>query len=391
MAALAVVRALGRRGLTVWTAREEGKRELAGHSRYAAGRIVLPPAPEYWPKLRETAAELAAEAVLPCADGSLRAYLQAAETSPPGFFAPARAALGVFMNKAETFRQAERRGFRIPRTTTFFSPGSAAEEKTCSPSLQEGIEGKEVAAFPAEFLESWPVVLKPAVSLGPDGRRREAEFAFSPEDLRTRLDKAARSGGDWLIQEWIAGPGVGVEVVADRGRILAAGAHRRLREEDPRGARSAAAQTIPVPPKELAKIEAWLAELEWSGPAMFEYKHAPDGDLCLLEVNPRFWGTLPLAQAAGEDFPWAAYLAATKQVDAAASAPDEAWRTGLRGGYLRAEWRWAKAALKGRPEGWPGVWPSRFEAVWGLASTLITQPHRFVWAWDDPWPALRDW
>ena len=50
-----------------------------------------------------------------------------------------------------------------------------------------------------------------------------------------------------------------------------------------------------------------LEKLNWHGVVMFEYKESvnPNGDFeyKLLEANPRFWGSVPLAIANGVDFP----------------------------------------------------------------------------------------
>ena len=44
--------------------------------------------------------------------------------------------------------------------------------------------------------------------------------------------------------------------------------------------------------------------MHWHGVAMVEFKHNPqDGTYALMEVNGRFWGSLPLCIAAGADFP----------------------------------------------------------------------------------------
>jgi predicted ATP-grasp superfamily ATP-dependent carboligase len=46
---------------------------------------------------------------------------------------------------------------------------------------------------------------------------------------------------------------------------------------------------------------AVIRELGWTGVAMVEFKK--DDDYRLMEVNPRFWGSLPLATRAGMNFP----------------------------------------------------------------------------------------
>jgi hypothetical protein len=47
-----------------------------------------------------------------------------------------------------------------------------------------------------------------------------------------------------------------------------------------------------------------LDALNWHGVAMVEFRRDDrDGEYKLMEVNPKFWGSLDLALAAGADFP----------------------------------------------------------------------------------------
>jgi protein-tyrosine-phosphatase len=46
-----------------------------------------------------------------------------------------------------------------------------------------------------------------------------------------------------------------------------------------------------------------VARLRYTGVGMFEYKQDPSGAFVFIEINGRFWGSLPLAIAAGADFP----------------------------------------------------------------------------------------
>jgi len=47
-----------------------------------------------------------------------------------------------------------------------------------------------------------------------------------------------------------------------------------------------------------------LDALQWHGVAMVEFRYDErDKDYKLLEINPKFWGSLDLALAAGVDFP----------------------------------------------------------------------------------------
>jgi predicted ATP-grasp superfamily ATP-dependent carboligase len=54
-----------------------------------------------------------------------------------------------------------------------------------------------------------------------------------------------------------------------------------------------------------------LERLSWRGVAMVEFKRcARTGKFYLLDINPRFWGSLPLSEAAGVNFPYLLYKAA---------------------------------------------------------------------------------
>jgi len=69
---------------------------------------------------------------------------------------------------------------------------------------------------------------------------------------------------------------------------------------------------------------------QWHGAAMVEFKVRPDGRPYLMEINPRFWGSLQLAIDAGVDFPWLAYqLAAGITTD-----PVDGYRIGVRNRWL---------------------------------------------------------
>jgi biotin carboxylase len=59
---------------------------------------------------------------------------------------------------------------------------------------------------------------------------------------------------------------------------------------------------------------------------MVEFKISSSGRPYLLEVNPRFWGSLQLAIDAGVDFPWLLYkLAAGAPID-----PPDGYQTAIR-------------------------------------------------------------
>jgi predicted ATP-grasp superfamily ATP-dependent carboligase len=80
--------------------------------------------------------------------------------------------------------------------------------------------------------------------------------------------------------------------------------HRRIREYPPTGGASCCAQSF-YDPKLMDYGVRLLDRLNWHGVAMVEFRYdTRDHDYKILEVNPKFWGSLDLALASGVDFPY---------------------------------------------------------------------------------------
>jgi protein-tyrosine-phosphatase/predicted ATP-grasp superfamily ATP-dependent carboligase len=163
------------------------------------------------------------------------------------------------------------------------------------------------AGVAAEVDASWfPVVVKPRASFtGAEATRRVGVVHVDrPALLPAAL---ARVGGDALVQEFIPGGGVGVEVLACDGHVLTAFQHARVHELRRDGADSYRVSE-PVDPVLGAATERLVAALGYTGVGMFEFRRDPaSGRWALLEINGRFWGSLPLCLRAGADFPWWLY------------------------------------------------------------------------------------
>jgi protein-tyrosine-phosphatase len=157
-------------------------------------------------------------------------------------------------------------------------------------------------ALPEGF--SYPVVIKPPSSFTEEDleNRREVHHIRSEKEFQEFVTAHA----DWkqaLLQNNFAGIGTGIEVLADQGEILFAFQHYRVHEPISGGA-SSYRKSVPLDPGLLAATERFLGALNYSGVAMVEYKLNPDtGKWVFIEINARFWGSLPLAVSAGADFP----------------------------------------------------------------------------------------
>jgi predicted ATP-grasp superfamily ATP-dependent carboligase len=286
-AALAAVRALGRAGHEVHVAAPEA-RSLAGASRFSSSEHAIgDPAsdPQRWCEaLERVASQLGANLLFPVSEvglGTLYAY-QVDSRWP--VVCPAREAYQAATDKHLLLERAASLGIAVPRTLLFEDPGA-------------------LLRLPDPF--RYPVVLKARRSrFLLEGRWHTGgvEIVRSADQLAAARAAPGLRGG-LLLQEFVAGHGEGVFLLASQGRTLVRFAHRRLREKPPTGGVSVLSESIEPEPELLRQSERLLAGLNWTGVAMVEFRRAPDGRPVLMEINPRLWGSLQLAAHAGVDFP----------------------------------------------------------------------------------------
>lgn len=110
-----------------------------------------------------------------------------------------------------------------------------------------------------------------------------------------------------LVQEYISGGGFGVSAVFDAdSNPVQVFCHRRIREYPATGGPSCMCESI-WDDKLVQHALNLLSELKWQGVAMVEFKGYLDGKIALMEINPRIWGSYPLADIAGADFTYSIY------------------------------------------------------------------------------------
>ncbi len=200
------------------------------------------------------------------------------------FVIPSKQSMEIANNKEETFKFAEKIGVPIPKT---FYPQDIGE-------IEQAI--KEL---------SFPLVVKAPFGAGSTG----VSYVETKERLFSVFDKyfaVQKSGRDKkpMVQELIRGNGYGFFSIFDHGEPKAIFMHKRIREYPITGGPSTVAESYYNERlKELGlKI---LRKLEWNGVAMVEFKRdEKDNEFKLMEVNPKFWGSLNLAIASGVDFPY---------------------------------------------------------------------------------------
>lgn len=164
----------------------------------------------------------------------------------------------------------------------------------------------------------YPVVVKPRSKTCWDqqGQYRtllveDRNYADEPAELvetyRTILTEMPdRHNWQPLIQEYVPGETTTTVVLADEGTVRAHFQERRLRTVPPSGGSSALLSVVDDPQMR-TYAERVMETFDWTGPAQVEFMERPDGEYVLIEVNGRYWGSLPFAINCGVDFPWLHY------------------------------------------------------------------------------------
>ena len=289
--ALAAVRALGRQGHEVIVASERIPC-LASVSKYAAASERVPSpvneATGFENALMELVHRQHVQVVLPITEISTLLVTERQQQLPAFCRVPfpSAAVVSNAANKAHVIQLAERLGVPIPRSVIVSS-------------ADEGVGRRGELSYPA--------VVKPArsrVRVGSGWISTGVRYATDARDLTQILYSLPAETFPILLQERIEGPGVGLFACFDDGHATAMFAHRRLREKPPSGGVSVLSESTPLDPAAVEYSQRLLSELGWRGVAMVEFKRDDrDGQLRLMEINGRFWGSLELAIAAGVDFP----------------------------------------------------------------------------------------
>lgn len=140
-------------------------------------------------------------------------------------------------------------------------------------------------------LPELPVIVKPRVGSGSRGIRLV--------DDRAELGRLDRDG-TLLVQENLPGPEYSLDVLArSDGRVIAVVPRARLKVDS-----GIAVTGRTVHDEALQEIGRQVAErIGLTSVANVQVKGAVDGEPALLEVNPRFPGTMPLTVASGINMP----------------------------------------------------------------------------------------
>jgi protein-tyrosine-phosphatase/predicted ATP-grasp superfamily ATP-dependent carboligase len=194
---------------------------------------------------------------------------------------------------------------------------------------------------------------------------------------------------DFLAEALFSGGGLGISILANQGRVLQAFQHIRV-NESLAGKGSYYRKSVPLDAALLGYVEAICAKTALTGLAMFEFcRNRTDGKTILLEVNARPWGSLPLAIAAGVDFPYLYYRLLVDGVE----EPCRAVTTGVYCRNVTADANSLIDTLSSFSLGTPkmAVAANITHRIIGLWRLAVGRDKVDVAATDDPAPATADW
>ncbi|MCJ7443258.1 MAG: ATP-grasp domain-containing protein [Methanotrichaceae archaeon] len=287
---LAVIRSLGKKGLKV-TAGEVTRFSTGRFSKYCT-RSVVYPSPEIRPDsfikyLKAYIKENRFDAIFPITDLSIRPIIDN-EDELSRYTTIALPSRDIFLkgyDKGITLKIARENDIPTPKTFQI-----------------ESLD--DVHKYNFEF----PVIIKPRLGFG----KRGFSICRSLEDLINKINNNYDIYGKFLIQEFIPNGGeFGIYTLFNyESEPRALSVQRRIRSYPVSGGPSTLRETFrsDLSEKALRYSIDLLKAMKWFGVAMVEFRIDPrDGLPKLMEVNPRFWGSLHLSILAGIDFPYLLY------------------------------------------------------------------------------------
>jgi carbamoylphosphate synthase large subunit len=241
-------------------------------------------------------------------------------------------------------------------------------------------------SFPCVVKNKHSIVWKDGVAVS-----GSAHFVFTLDELQKTFTSIMQKTGEKpLVMDFVIGEEYGVEMVCDNGRIVSGFSHLRIRSLSPRGGAAVVKKTAEVS-EEVTLMEQYAAalvrELAWTGPVMVEFKKDErDGRVVLMEINGRFWGSLPLALTAGAEFVWQTYQLALGEHPSSTGFV----RTYARTRHLLGDLKWTLSVFFASDPLRKKLYPSRLRALFDFKKELFLSSGD-IFSLKDPMPALYEY
>jgi predicted ATP-grasp superfamily ATP-dependent carboligase len=346
-AALAFIRSAGRAGHWVAVGANLGAFAPAKLSRYCKLGFAYPVSTEDAPGFVEAIVRFvndqAVDLVVPITDWTIFPLSEHRERFPKScrIAIPSRSSIELASDKYQTLQAAKSLGISIPQTWLIES----RHDLESVPRTQFPLVVKD--RFSVRWREGWAVF-------------GGVSYAYSREELERKVKDRLAAAGDVLVQEFVAGSGIGFSCLIAGDDVRIPFQWKRIREVDPRGSASSCRESMALDERIKSDSTQLIRRIGFDGIAMVEYKKvAGQSDLILMEVNGRPWGSLALPIASGVDYPQ--YLIEW-YLSAALPPKDKPYRAGITCRRLVGELTHLSNLRAGKPANWPlpysGFWSS---------------------------------
>ena len=363
-AALATTRSAGRSGHWVAVAANQGLFAPAKLSRYCQAAFEYPISTtephEFLDTIYRLACSEAIDLIIPVTDWTVGPLsLQRERFAGSCKVAlPSADALDLTADKYRTIKLAESIGIRVPRTLLVKSPDDVSTWGSTE--------------IPAVVKDRFSVRWKS------DGAVfGSVAYAFTSAELDAKIAERITAAGDVLIQEFVAGTGIGFSCFVAHGKTYLPFQWQRMREVDPRGSGSSARKSVPGDETLALQSQELITRMGFEGIAMVEYKKTPEGDFVLMEVNGRPWGSIGLPIACGIDYP--KYLIEW-WLKGTLPPPEISYPANIICRRLVGELTHLSNIRSGPPPNWPGSYPK----LWKTLFAMVV-PWRPGMCYDDLW------
>jgi predicted ATP-grasp superfamily ATP-dependent carboligase len=157
----------------------------------------------------------------------------------------------------------------------------------------------------AQFEKEWadfkfPVLIKPRLAGGGVGIEKFTER----EVLLNKINTEADFFDQFIVQSYLTGNDIDCSVLCKDGKILAYTIQKGLYENEAESFQAPEAIEFLHESEVLQVTTDLMAALRWNGVAHVDLRRrASDGQVVVIEINPRFWGSLEGSLHAGVNFP----------------------------------------------------------------------------------------
>ncbi|MEA3639811.1 MAG: hypothetical protein VBE63_07690 [Lamprobacter sp.] len=294
---LSILRDLGRAGVPLFGIGRSTS-AVGLHSRYLSKGYVHQNRDEALVALlNRIAEEQGARFVITVSEGDiLFLNQQRAALSALKLLIPSLENIKTVIDKAAVYALAEPLGIAIPRQFAVAADG----RMPVTPAAPD---------FPVVLKWADPAEVQPALRAHKLPFKK-AEYCHDQAELEAALTRYRPIGQYPMVQAYCPGHGLGQMIYLEQGQPLLCFQHQRLHEWPPEGGYSTLCKSLPPDQHQalMDKSVQLLRAIGWEGSAMVEYRFDPNTQqAALMEVNGRFWGSLPLAYHAEARFPWLLY------------------------------------------------------------------------------------